>query len=127
MTAFTIERTRKAVAAATSIDYVTELVLAPARLREAERQVASCKEHLDAATSRLKDEEDRLLIEGHVNGSNKETREARLRSETGALRMEVARIESILEEKRINQRFEANRFSAMRAIVRYLAREGDEA
>lgn len=126
MTALTQERMRRAVENARPTDYVTELLLLPKRIEEAELSCAEADWRVDTLKHALEDEEARLIVDGVVSGSNAETRKAGLKLATAALRLELAHAERLLEERRIQLRYQQNRFSAMRAIVRYLAREGDE-
>ena len=125
MTVSTIERAqmRDHVNRAQPVDYVTELLLCPRRIEDAEKEVAGCSDRLRTAQERLEDEEARLLSDGSIDAKNKEGRDAQMRLATSPLREEVRRLERLLEDRKITLRREQNRFSAFRSVARYLARE----
>lgn len=126
MSVTTIERgqMRHSVERATPVDYVTEILLCPGRIESAEKEVAGCATYLRAAEEALEDEEARLLAEGVIEAKNKETRDALTRVATRHLRAEVERLTRLLEDRRITLRKEQARFSALKAVTRYLS--GDE-
>jgi len=119
------EQMRHAVNGAKPNDYVTEILLCPGRIETAEREVAGCADRLRTAEEALADEEARLIAEEVIEGKNKETRDAHLRLHTRAMRAEVERLTRLLEDRRITLRKEQARFSALKAVTRYLAREED--
>jgi hypothetical protein len=106
-------------------DYVTELLLCPGRIETAEKEVAATASYLARAEEALEDECARLLVEEVIEGKNKEARDAHLRLHTRHLRAEVERLTRLLEDRKITLRKEQNRFSAFKAVTRYLGREED--
>lgn len=119
----TATEVRRAVERSKPTDYVTQLLLLPEQILEAEQECQEASESLDRAREELKDIEADLIFHGRIQGKNKEERDAHLRLSTERLRKNLAVAEYRLEEARIRLRYHQNRFSAFRAVVRFLARE----
>jgi hypothetical protein len=125
MSAIARDQLRHTVERARPTDYVTELLLCPGRIETAEKEVAATAAYLARAEEALEDECARLLVEEVIEGKNKEARDAHLRLHTRSLRAEVERLTRLLEDRKITLRKEQNRFSAFKAVTRYLGREED--
>lgn len=108
---------------ATPEDWMAEVLLCPGRIEEAARALRGAKITLEDRKQRLAENEARILLENGFTLKNKEGRDAEIFLATGELRNLVAFAERCVSEAQIRLAREENRFSALKAVLRYQARE----
>lgn len=100
-----------------------DLARLPERIREAEGALLSASRMVEHARAHLHLAEDRLLLEGLLDGKNEETRKAQLRSRTREARVAVEEAEAERDRLRVGLEYEKAKFSAARAMARLLSGE----